>query len=432
MSDSLMETLEATGQAQVIVSLKKQAATAASAKDLQRLFVPQEPALAASLALAAGGRSARRGAARPKAPAMRMYPHLGLALGILTLENHAALRADRRVADVVQAPELSLIRPVAKAAAAVTPQPTWGVKRLRAPELWQAGFTGQGVIVGHLDTGIDGKHAALRNAIHAYAEFNLAGDIVEGAEARDSDDHGTHTAGTIAGRKTATRAIGVAPGCTLASAMVIEGGDVVARILGGMDWVIGQGATILSMSLGLRGYTPAFQTVVNALRDANVLPVIAVGNEYPGTSRSPGNYVNVVSVGAIDKQDMVADFSSSQRFSRAVDPIVPDIVAPGVGVLSCVPGNHYMTMDGSSMATPHVAGLAALVKQAVPSATASDLEAAIFASCRRPANMDENRGNKGIPDAVAAFNHLGGALAASSSVPISLRGARRRARSPRG
>ena len=431
MSDSLTETLEAAGQAQVIVSLKKHAATAASVNDLQRHFIPQEPALAASLALSTNslrGRPARRGA-RAKTPAMRIYPHLGLALGTLARENYSALRADTRVESVAQAPELSLIRPVARAAAAVTPQPTWGVRRVRAPELWQAGFTGEGVIVGHLDTGIDGKHAALKGAIHAYAEFDLAGDIVAGAEPQDSGDHGTHTAGTIAGRKTKTRAIGVAPGCTLASAMVIEGGDVVARILGGMDWIIGQGAAILSMSLGLRGYTPAFQMVVDALRNANVLPVIAIGNEFAGTSRSPGNYVNVVSVGAIDEQDMVADFSGSQHFNRAIDPIVPDLVAPGVQVLSCVPGNRYMTMDGSSMATPHVAGLAALIKQAAPSATASDLEAAIFASCRRPASMDVNRGNMGIPDAVAALNHLGGAaVAAASSLPILSRGARRRAR----
>jgi subtilisin family serine protease len=201
--------------------------------------------------------------------------------------------------------------------------------------------------------------------------------------------------------------------------MVIEGGQVIDRILGGMDWVIGEGVRILSMSLGLRGYTPAFQAIVDALRRANVLPVIAVGNEYPNTSRSPGNYANVLSVGAMDASDKVADFSGSQRFNRVDDPLVPDVVAPGVAILSCVPGGKYEEMDGSSMATPHVAGLAALLLQAKPKATATELEEAILRSCSRPAGMPQARGNRGVPDAAKAFGILTGAAlpVAASAAP---------------
>lgn len=183
---------------------------------------------------------------------------------------------------------------------------------------------------------------------------------------------------------------------------------MVDRILAGMDWVIGEGVRILSMSLGLRGFTPAFQTVVDSLRAANVLPVFAVGNEGPNTSRSPGNYANVLSVGAMDSDDQVADFSSSQRFNRPINPLCPALVAPGVDILSCVPGAKYKTMDGSSMATPHVAGLAALLLQAQPTATAAQIESAIVGSCTRPASMPEPRANLGVPDAVRAFQLLTG------------------------
>jgi subtilisin len=113
-------------------------------------------------------------------------------------------------------------------------------------------------------------------------------------------------------------------------------------------------------------------------------------------------------VGAMDASDDVADFSSSQQFNRPVNPLCPALVAPGVEILSCVPGGKYKVMDGSSMATPHVAGLAALLLQARPTATADDLERAIVGSCTLPANMPQARGNHGVPDAVRAFELLTG------------------------
>jgi subtilisin family serine protease len=188
--------------------------------------------------------------------------------------------------------------------------------------------------------------------------------------------------------------------------MVIEGGNVIERVLGGMDWALGQGARILSMSLGFRGFVDDFEPITRILRQRNVLPVFAVGNEGPGFSRSPGNYFNALSVGASDNKMKVASFSSSQKFSRALDPNVPDLVAPGVNVSSAAPGGGYQAMDGSSMATPHIAGLAALLLQAVPSATVDQLEAAIFKSCTLPASMSAERANRGFPNAVRALSLL--------------------------
>src|SRR5262249_40588170 len=145
------------------------------------------------------------------------------------------------------------------ASARASETPTWGISRLNVPALWANGIDGKGVVVGHLDTGVDGSHPALNRAIAAFAEFDMAGNEVPRAKPHDSDEHGTHTAGTIVGRPLSRREFGVAPRARLASALVIEGGQVIARILAGLEWIISKNARILSMSLGLRGYTPAFQ-----------------------------------------------------------------------------------------------------------------------------------------------------------------------------
>jgi subtilisin family serine protease len=171
---------------------------------------------------------------------------------------------------------------------------------LQVQPLWNAGITGQGVLVGHLDTGIDGTHPALAPALARYAVFDDLGQeqVPPPNPPEDTGEHGTHTAGTIAGRPVGGKSIGVAPGAQLASGTVIEGGQVVARVLGGMDWAIANQVRVLSMSLGIRGYLDDWLEVTRSLRAQNVLPVFAVGNEGVGTSRSPGNYPEAFSVGA--------------------------------------------------------------------------------------------------------------------------------------
>lgn len=415
MADSLKDSIEAQGFASVIVALKPSKRTSSTRARAFGLAAPTKPddieESAARLAKhftlpQAAQRVAIAASSHMPKPrsAMRVYPNLGLMLGVVDSKGLAALRKSSDVKAVRAAPVLSLIRPVAKAAlTGPPPKITWGLARLKIPNVWERGYTGKDVIVGHLDTGIDGSHPALQGAVRSYAEFNFQGDLVPEAKARDSDEHGTHTAGTIAGRMVEGTHFGVAPGAVLASAMVIEGGDVVARVLGGMDWVIGEGARILSMSLGLRGYWPDFLELTQILRTQGVLPVFAIGNEGAGTSRSPGNYAEALAVGACAQNDTVADFSSSHKFVRPADSIVPDLVAPGVDILSCTPNGGYAQFDGSSMATPHVAGLAALLLEAKPDATVSELEKAILASCKRPAGMALPRCNRGVPDAERAL-----------------------------
>jgi subtilisin family serine protease len=339
---------------------------------------------------------------------VQYFKNLGIAYGLVDREGLAALRADPEVRSVSGAPQLRLIRPTKKEKKALGRKVTWGIKALEIPELWDLGYTGKGVVVAHLDTGVDGTHAALKGAIEAFVEIDRLGSPVpESTRAFDTDDHGTHTAGTIAGRPDdRDRHIGVAPGAKLASAIVIEGGRTVARVLAGMDWGLGQGARILSMSLGFPGYVPDFLPITRILRDRGMLPVTAAGNEGAGTSRSPGNYAEALSVGWANEDMKVAPDSSSQRFRRKDEPIVPDLIAPGGDVISAAPGGGYQMMSGTSMATPHIAGLAALLLEAKPEATVDEVENAIFASCDPFPGVAESRQNRGFPNAPRALQYL--------------------------
>jgi subtilisin family serine protease len=113
----------------------------------------------------------------------------------------------------------------------------------------------------------------------------------------------------------------------------------------------------------------------------------------------------------VGEDGRVAPFSSGQRFRRAEAPLVPALVAPGVDVLSCIPGGGYARKSGTSMATLHVAGLAALLFEARPSAEAAEVEAALFATCGLPEGRDSERANRGIPNGPAALAALTGAAA---------------------
>jgi subtilisin family serine protease len=177
------------------------------------------------------------------------------------------------------------------------------------------------------------------------------------------------------------------------------------RILAGMEWALEHNARVLSMSLGIRGYTPFFLDVTRALRRNNCLPVIAIGNDFAGTTRSPGNYPEALSVGACDRRDRVPAFSSSGRFQNPPHD-EPNIVAPGVGVISAAPGGRLISSDGTSMATPHVAGVAALLMQAAPAATIDEIENAIVSTAKRLSGVPAHRQGFGLIDAAAALQAL--------------------------
>ena len=448
MTPAIQELLQATGWAQVIVVLKPHATPARlggaresasisgprvltdsekqwvrkTAQALERLFATSADTREGALALAVAHDARRRGG-RPGSSALEsaaqeivrptpvmVFDNLGIMLGTTDRAGVRALAADSRVQAVTAAPELSLIRPEVRRAARAGSGISWGLGRLGIPGLWDRGLTGRDVLLGHLDTGVDSSHPALKGAIAEFAEFDWLGQPVAKPLAHDPDGHGTHTAGTLVGRKVGKMRFGVAPEARIASALVIEGGNVVARVLAGLNWLVGLKVRAISLSLGLRGYRRDFLPVIQVLRSRQVLPVVAVGNEGAGVSRSPGNYAEVLSVGSCDEADGVALRSSSQRFRRRRNPSVPHVVAPGVGIFSCVPGRRYAEYSGTSMATPHVAGLAALLFGAHPEATADQVERAILDSCTLPAGMLPERANRGVPDGPTAWVKLRDAL----------------------
>ena len=260
---------------------------------------------------------------------------------------------------------------------------SWGVNAIGAMSVWGAyGAEGQGVKVAVLDTGVDGNHQDLQGRMNAsdFAEFGFDGNRVRGAQPNDSGQHGTHVSGTIAGGDASGQWIGVAPQAKIAGGLVLKrGAGTDAQILAGIEWAIEKGVDVINMSLGgLRLSPDVFDTYTQAFITANqagIPVVVAIGNEGSQTSGAPGNDFFSFAVGATDSFDNTAGFSGgrtqihleSNFIAEDQLPLVyskPDVCAPGVAVKSSIPGNRYATWNGTSMATPHVAGAIALLLSA--------------------------------------------------------------------
>jgi Subtilisin-like serine proteases len=262
------------------------------------------------------------------------------------------------------------------------------VPQIGAPAAWQAGYDGTGVTVAVLDTGIDDDHPDLAGQVVGRANFT------EGEEdERDLSGHGTHVASTIAGTGAASggRSRGVAPGAKLLDGKVcVRFGCAESWILAGMQWAAEQGAAVVNMSLG--GWdTPEvdpLEAAVETLTERyGTLFVIAAGNEgEDGTISSPASADAALAVGAVDRDDDLARFSS--RGPRTGDGgLKPDLTAPGVEILAARSGDAfpdepdpYVAASGTSMAAPHVAGAAAILAQHRPRWRGPELKAALMAS----------------------------------------------------
>lgn len=268
------------------------------------------------------------------------------------------------------------------------------------------GFSGKGIRVGHLDTGVDASHPALSNKVANFALFDANGAIIPDVLPQDSSDHGTHTAGIICGGTIDGQTIGIAPDAQLCSGVVIEGGKPLVRVLCGLDWMLDQEVRVVCVSLGIPGYNPLFETVLARLRQQGVLCIFPIGNSGRKISHSPANYPGVLAVGAVDQNNRVAGFSGSQVFDRPNDPIKPNLVAPGVDILSAKPGGGLSKQSGTSMAAAHVAGVAALLFQAKPDATVDEIEKALLKSCLPLPDADPRRVGCGLVNPVGALELL--------------------------
>ena len=267
------------------------------------------------------------------------------------------------------------------------------VPRIGAPAAWAAGYTGEGVTVAVVDTGVDQTHPDLAGREQAEASFGGSPDTV------DRDGHGTHVASTVSA---------VAPGAKLLDAKVFDddGFTTESAIIAGLTWAVEQGADVVNLSLGaedLPGADPVEAAVGTLSAEHGVLVVAAAGNAYqPGTVGSPASADAALAVGAVDGTDAMAPFSS--RGPRVGDGAVkPEITAPGVGITAAKPGGGHADMDGTSMASPHVAGAAALLAQRRPEWTGAQLKAALVASATPSDDatpFDQGAGRVTVPAAI--------------------------------
>lgn len=279
----------------------------------------------------------------------------------------------------------------------------WGLDRVNAPEAWAQGYTGEGVVVAVLDTGVDYLHPDLMDNIWTNAGEiadngidddgnGFIDDVIGWSFVDDSNDptdwygHGTHVAGTIAGLNDGFGITGVAYDATIMPVTVI--GDWLVQdeyeflqdLADGIYYAVDNGADVINLSLG---YDPAWyggtlppeadavEAAIAYAHSQNTVVVMASGNEYASQPGYPAIYSADwgISAGAVDIDGQLADFSNYAGVN-----VLDYVVGPGVDVFSTIPNGEYDYFSGTSMATPHVAGVAALVMGANPNLTAAEVE----------------------------------------------------------
>ncbi|GAA3673634.1 S8 family serine peptidase [Lentzea roselyniae] len=271
------------------------------------------------------------------------------------------------------------------------------VAQINAPAAYSAGFTGKGTTVAVLDTGVDQTHPDLKDREVGERNFTSSPDT------GDHHGHGTHVASIIAGTgaKSGGKYRGVAPDAGILDVKVLgdNGSGQDSGIIAGMEWAVEQGAQIVNMSLGGHD-TPEIEPLEEAVNrlsaEKGTLFVIAAGNSGPNSSTvgSPGTADAALTVGAVDDRNQIAEFSS--RGPTKAGALKPDLTAPGVGIVAALHSDGrigppvadgYTSLDGTSMATPHVAGAAALLRQQHPGLTGTALKARLTASTTPTATL---------------------------------------------
>jgi subtilisin family serine protease len=290
------------------------------------------------------------------------------------------------------------------------------VPQIGAPYAWQRGYDGNGTTVAVLDTGYDPNQPDLSGRVVDAADFTGG----ESGVAVDRVGHGTHVAATVAGTGAASDRAqkGVAPAADLLIGKVLadDGEGTFDQIIAGMEWAVANDADVINMSLGTPwssdGTDPVSQAVNELTRSSGSLFVVAAGNSGPSEQSigAPGAADLALTVGAVDKDDRPAAFSSrGPRFGDGA--IKPEITAPGVDIVAAraagtslgnLVDEHYTSLNGTSMATPHVAGAAALLVQQYPEWSAAELKARLVSTSKTMPNQPVTFQGGGRVDVEAA------------------------------
>jgi len=335
--------------------------------------------------------------------------------------------------ELAQRPEVAVVRadhihwlpkPSTLPASVSSPSPEWNVSRIGADRVWRTlGIDGQGVVIASMDTGVDWQHPALQARYRGYNPKGLPNHsgnwfcaTDEGYRyPGDGHGHGTHVMGIAVGEG----GIGVAPGAQWIAVKVFhnQGFSYDSWIHAGFQWLLApEGDPSLAPDIVNASWgdelvsSETFRPDVQALRAAGILPVFSAGNNGPRSHSVgvPAGYPEALAVGATDMDDEVTAFSS-----RGPSPwvsIKPEVVAPGAEVRSALPGGAYGILNGTSMAAPHVAGLAALLLEAEPSLTITETIHVITSTARPLGEVPNTTAGWGRVDAyqaVASVAHAG-------------------------
>ena len=291
---------------------------------------------------------------------------------------------------------LAPMRDLARKGAAVPPQaPTtpagqetpWGITKVQAPAAW-ATSRGAGVKLVVIDTGIDRTHPDL--AANIKGGWNA---ISKGPDFNDDNGHGSHCSGTIAGIDDDKGVVGVSPKVDLYGVKVLDadGSGTFDDVIAGMQWAVDNKMEVASMSLGASQGNQALADMVAAMTKAGVILIAAAGNS-GGSVGYPAAYPGAIAIAASDSKDKLAYFSSR-------GPEVANI-APGVDVKSTYMNGGYDTLSGTSMATPHMAGLTALYVATHKGATPAAARTALAAASRKLPGVPDIGQGAGLPSAV--------------------------------
>ncbi|GAB6159211.1 S8 family peptidase [Desulfotomaculum varum] len=273
----------------------------------------------------------------------------------------------------------------------------WGVHYIGAHVCWPE-TRGQGVKVAVIDSGIDGSHPNLGG--------NLKGGInlvVPGASYYDDNGHGTHVAGIIAAANTGKGIVGVAPEANLYAVKVLnqKGEGTVLHAIQAIHWCLSNRMQVANMSFGTDKYSRALEEAVRSAHRQGLLLIAAAGNDgAPHTVDYPSVFDETLSVAAADSRGRLASFSSS-------GPEV-DLLAPGSNIVSTYLWGSYVRLNGSSMATAHITGAAALLKAKYPEEDIDSLRGRLLAGAQKVKGMSKNFTGAGIVRVDVSLKLAGG------------------------